>query len=127
MLTGAADLLLLFAGYLLASVPLYALAGFAKDAPGTEASLKYYLMGALLGVTMLTGITALYGAGGATSYATLARTLPDGPHAVVAVGLVAVFAGLLFKIGGVPAHFWVPDVTEGASTPVAAFVTTIPK
>ena len=127
MLTGAADLLLLFAGYLLASVPLYALAGFAKDAPGTEASLKYYLMGALLGVTMLTGITALYGAGGATSYATLARTLPGGPQAAVAVGLVAVFAGLLFKIGGVPAHFWVPDVTEGASTPVAAFVTTIPK
>ncbi len=127
ILTGASDLLLLFAGYLLASIPLYALAGFAKDALGTEASLKYYLMGALLGVTMLAGITLLYGAGRSTGYATLAQTLQTAPRAAVAVGLVAVLAGLLFKIGGVPAHFWVPDVTEGASTPVAAFVTTVPK
>ncbi|MBA3575211.1 MAG: NADH-quinone oxidoreductase subunit N, partial [Pseudonocardiales bacterium] len=127
MLVGAADLLLLVAAYLLASIPLYALAGFCKDASGTEAALKYYLMGALLGVVMLTGVTLLYGAGGATGYATLADTLPDAPHGAVAVGLVAVLAGLLFKIGAVPAHFWVPDVTEGASAPVAAFVTTIPK
>lgn len=127
VLVGAADLLLLFAGYLLASVPLYALAGFAKDGSGTEASMKYYLMGALLGVVMLTGVTILYGAGGSTGYAELARAIPTAPHAAVAVGLVAVLAGLLFKIGGVPAHFWVPDVTEGASTPVAAFVTTVPK
>ncbi|MDQ3990251.1 MAG: NADH-quinone oxidoreductase subunit N [Actinomycetota bacterium] len=127
MLVGAADLLLLVAAYLLASIPLYALAGFAKDSPGTEAALKYYLMGALMGVVMLTGVTLLYGAGGATGYATLADTIPDAPRGVVAVGLVAVLAGLLFKIGGVPAHFWVPDVTEGASAPVAAVVTTIPK
>ena len=46
---------------------------------------------------------------------------------MVALGLIAALAGLLFKIGGVPAHFWVPDVTEGASAPVAAFVTTVPK
>ncbi|WP_182543569.1 NADH-quinone oxidoreductase subunit N [Halosaccharopolyspora lacisalsi] len=127
MLVGATDLLLLMAGYLLASVPLYALAGLVKDALGTEAALKYYLMGALLGVTMLTGITVLYGAGRSTGYATLAQNLPGAPQAAVAVGLVAVLAGLLFKIGSVPAHFWVPDITEGASTPVAAFVTTVPK
>lgn len=127
MLVGALDLLLLVAAYLLASLPLYALAAFAKTAPGTEASLKYYLMGALFGVLMLTGSTVLYGAGGATEYATLARTLPGAPHATVAIGVLTVLAGLLFKIGGVPAHFWVPDVTEGATTPVAAFVTTVPK
>ncbi len=46
---------------------------------------------------------------------------------MVALGLIAALAGLLFKIGGVPAHFWVPDVTEGTSAPVAAFVTTVPK
>ncbi len=127
MLVGALDLLLLVAAYLLASLPLYALAGFAKNAPGTEASLKYYLMGALIGVLMLTGITILYGAGGATDYATLARMLPGASHATVAIGVLTVLTGLLFKIGGVPAHFWVPDVTEGATTPVAAFVTTVPK
>ena len=127
VLAGANDLLLLFAGYLLASVPGYALAGFRKDAPGTEAALKYYLIGALLGVFMLAGITLLDGVGRTTSYPLLYTALARAPHGVVAAGLVAVLAGLLFKAGGVPAHFWVPDVTDGTSAPVAAFVTTVPK
>ena len=127
VLAGANDLLLLFAGYLLASVPGYALAGFRKDAAGTEAALKYYLMGALFGVAMLTGITLLYGAGRTTGYPALPAALAGAPHGVVAVGVIAVVAGLMFKAGGVPAHFWVPDVTEGTSAPVAAFVTTVPK
>ncbi len=127
ILSGASDLLLLFAAYLLASVPGYALAGFLKDSLATEAALKYYLMGALLGVLMLTGVTLLYGVGGTTSYPLLHTALAAAPHGAVAVGVLAVVAGLLFKIGGVPAHFWVPDVTDGTSTPIAAFVTTVPK
>ncbi|MFD5971010.1 NADH-quinone oxidoreductase subunit N [Streptomyces sp. NPDC060311] len=126
-LVGANDLLMLFAAYLLTSVPAYALAGFAKDALGTEAALKYYLMGALLGITMLAGIALLYAAGHTTHYGRLATTLPSAPYGLVAVGLVGVLAGLLFKVGGVPAHFWVPDVTDGAPAPVAAYVTTLPK
>jgi NADH-quinone oxidoreductase subunit N len=126
-MAGANDLLVLMAAYLVASVPLYALTGFAKDALGTEATLKYYLMGALLGIVMLTGITLLFGAGGSTSYEVLRQSLTGAPRGVVAVGAVAVLAGLAFKIGAVPGHFWVPDVTEGAPVPVAAFVTTVPK
>ncbi|MFE3637860.1 NADH-quinone oxidoreductase subunit N [Streptomyces sp. NPDC059168] len=126
-LIGANDLLMLFAAYLLASIPAYALAGFAKDARGTEAALKYYLLGALLGTTMLAGTALLYGAGHATLYRDLRAALPAAPYGLVAVGLVAVLAGLLFKAGAVPAHFWVPDVTDGAPTPVAAYVTTLPK
>jgi NADH-quinone oxidoreductase subunit N len=105
----------------------YALAGFAKDAPGTEAAMKYYLMGALLGVFMLAGITLLAGTSGATGYPALRAALAGAPPGTVTVGVIAVLAGLLFKAGGVPAHFWVPDVTEGSSVPVAAFVTTVPK
>jgi NADH-quinone oxidoreductase subunit N len=127
VLAGAGDLLLLFAGYLLASVPGYALAGFAKDAPGTEAAMKYYLMGALLGVFMLAGITLLAGTSGAAGYPALRTALAGLPHGTVTVGVIAVLAGLLFKAGGVPAHFWIPDVTDGSSAPVAAFVTTVPK
>ncbi|QFY09753.1 NADH-quinone oxidoreductase subunit N [Nonomuraea phyllanthi] len=124
---GANDLLMLFAGYLLAGVPAYALAGFAKDAAGTEAALKYYLMGALLGTVMLAGIATTYGAGHATLYGELRTALPSAAYGLVAAGLVALLAGVLFKIGGVPAHFWVPDVTDGAMAPVAAYVTTLPK
>jgi NADH-quinone oxidoreductase subunit N len=127
LLSGANDLLLLAAAYLLASVPLYALTGFAKDSPGTEATLKYYLMGALLGVAMLFGVMVLFGVGGATTYPELAMSLPAAAKPVVAVGAVLLLAGLLFKAGAVPAHFWVPDVTEGATPPVGALVTTIPK
>ncbi|WP_331459334.1 NADH-quinone oxidoreductase subunit N [Saccharothrix sp. NRRL B-16348] len=127
LLAGSSDLMLLAAGYLLASIPLYALAGFAKDSPGTEAALKFYLMGALLGVTMLAGLVVLFGVGGGTEYTALSSGLADAPVAGLAVGAIAVLAGLLFKAGAVPAHFWVPDVTEGAKPVVAAFITTVPK
>ncbi|MEV4256339.1 NADH-quinone oxidoreductase subunit N [Spirillospora sp. NPDC049652] len=124
-LGATSDLLVLVAAYLLASIPAYALAGFAKDARGTEAALKYYLMGALFGLLMLTGVTLLYGLGRSTSYEALARGLPSSP--AVTVGVVLLVAGLLFKAGGVPAHFWVPDVVEGSSPVVATLVTTVPK
>lgn len=127
VLAGANDLLLLFAGYLLASIPGYPLAGFGKDALGTEAALKYYLMGALFGIAMLTGVTLVYGVGHTTSYPGLRAALGAAPHAVTAAGVIAVVAGLLFKAGAVPAQFWVPDVTDGTTSPVAAFVTTVPK
>ncbi|MEW1599465.1 NADH-quinone oxidoreductase subunit N [Streptomyces sp. NPDC093808] len=127
ILAGAQDLLLLAAGYLLASVPAYALTGFRKDGPGTEAALKFYVIGALLGVLMLTGITVLLAAGRATSYPMLRTGLADAPAGLVTVGTLALLAGILFKAGGVPAHYWVPDAVQGSSAPVAAFLATIPK
>ena len=126
-MAGASDLLTLFAAYLLASTPLSPLAGFLKDGLATEAALKYYLMGALSGVLMLTGVTLLAAAARTTGYPGLPAGLTSGPHAVAATGLIAVLAGLLFKAGAVPVQFWVPDVTEGTCLPVAAFVTTVPK
>lgn len=127
VMAGTQDLLLLAAGYLLASVPAYTLAGFRKDGPGTEAALKYYVIGALLGVLMLAGITVLYAAGRATGYPLLGPSLPEAPEALVAAGTVGLLAGVLFKAGAVPAHFWVPDAIQGSTAPVAAFLTTIPK
>jgi len=127
LLAGASDLLVLFIAFLLAAIPLYALVGLPRDGLATEAALKYYLTGALLGIVMIGGITVLFGATGRTDYAGLHATLPAAPRAAVAVGVLAVLAGLLFKAGAVPVHFWVPDVVAGASTPAAAFVTTVPK
>ncbi|SFL91940.1 NADH-quinone oxidoreductase subunit N [Streptomyces pini] len=127
LLAGASDLLLLAVAYLLASIPLYALAGWGRDARGAEAALKLYLLGVLLGITMLLGTAVLYGLGGATDYAALADGLPGAPRAALAVGTVALLAGPLFKAGAVPAHFWVPDAASGATVPAAAFLTTVPK
>jgi NADH-quinone oxidoreductase subunit N len=129
LLAGATDLMLVVVTYLLSSVPQYFLAAFAKDTRGTEAAMKYFLMGSLLGTVMLYGFTLLYGLGGATAYQPLADNLGQGADvgAALAVATVAGLAGLAFKLGAVPAHFWVPDVTEGVCAPVAAFVTTVPK
>ncbi|RNE59343.1 NADH-quinone oxidoreductase subunit N [Cryobacterium tepidiphilum] len=127
VLAGAGDLLILITGYLLASIPLYALIGMSRSPRAAEAALKTYLLGALLGITLLVGVTVLYGVGGTTAYVQLGRALASAPAAAVAAGLVGVLAGLMFKAGGVPGHFWVPDATQAASTLVAAFLTTVPK
>jgi NADH-quinone oxidoreductase subunit N len=57
----------------------------------------------------------------------LGDALRDAPEPLVAVGAIGLLAGVLFKAGGVPAHFWVPDAVQGSSAPVAALLTTLPK
>jgi NADH-quinone oxidoreductase subunit N len=127
VVAGAHDLLVVIVAFLLASIPRYGLIGLARTAKGTEAAMKTYLMGALFGILLMFGVTLLYGVAGTTSYAQLADRLVTAPAAAVAAGVVGVIAGLLFKAGGVPAHFWVPDAAEGAGGTVATFLTTVPK
>jgi len=127
VLTGAADLLVLIAGFLLASIPLYALIGIGRTKNGAEAALKTYLQGAFFGILLMLGVAVLYAAAGTTSYAGLRSGLEHAAGALTGVGLVGVLAGLMFKAGAVPAHFWVPDAAEGAGTAAAAFATTVPK
>ena len=127
LLSGASDLLILITGYLLTSIPLYALIGMNRSPGAAEAAMKTYLLGALLGIMMMLGITVLFGVGGGTSYRQLGPALVDAPAAAVAVGVVGVLGGLMFKAGGVPGHFWIPDATQASGTAVAAFLTTVPK
>jgi len=124
---GGRDLLVLAAGFLLASIPLYGLVGLVRTARGAEAAMKTYLLGALFGIALLLGITLLYAVAGSTLYTDLSARLGDAPFGALAAGLVGVLAVLLFEAGAVPAHFWVPDATEASSGTVAAFLTTVPK
>lgn len=127
VLGGTTDLLLLAAAVLLAGLPLAALAGLARDGHATEAALKYFLSSALYGLVLLTGVTVLLGLTGATGYGALTR-LTGGPAAVgAAVALLLVLAGLLMTIGGVPAHFWVPDAVDGTHPVTGAVLTTTAK
>lgn len=127
VLAGADDLLLLVAGYFLASIPLYGLVGLVRSAAAAEAAMKAYLMGALFGILLMLGATILYGLSGATRYPQLAATLDGAPAVAVGAGVVGVLAGLMFEAGGVPAHFWVPDAAQGANATAATFLTTLPK
>ena len=127
VLGGSQDLLLVVTGFLLASVPLYALVGVTRTKAAAEAALKTYLYGSLFGIVLMAGVVVLYGLGGETAYAPLAAGLADAPAAPLIVGVVALLGGLTFKIGAVPGHFWVPDAAQGAGTFAAAFLTTVPK
>ncbi|SFE82825.1 NADH-quinone oxidoreductase subunit N [Blastococcus tunisiensis] len=121
------DLLVLAIAFLLGSIPLYGLVGMLRSPGAAEAALKTYLLGAFFGIVLLLGATVLYGLGGATAYTALAGGLGGVPVSALAVGLLGVLGGLMFKAGGVPGHFWVPDATQAAGTPAAAFLTTVPK
>jgi NADH-quinone oxidoreductase subunit N len=127
VLAGAEDLLVLAVGFLLTSIPLYGLVGLAHTPRSAEAALKTYLLGALFGILLLLGVTVLYGIAGSTAYVDLRDGLRDAPGAATAAGVVAVLAGVLFKAGGVPAHFWVPDAAQGSTGTAATFLTTVPK
>ena len=127
VLAGSTDLAVLVVAFLLSSIPLYGLVGIMARPDSPEAALKTYLFGALFGILLMLGAVLLYGLAGRAGYSSLAAELPGAPAAAVAAGGVLVLMGLLFKAGGVPGHFWVPDATQGASVTAAAFLTTVPK
>ena len=125
-MAGAADLMQLVIGVLLSSVTGYVLAAYHRDWHiSLEAGMKYFLLGALANALLVFGVVLILGMAGTTDYGELAGTLPD--EALTLTGLALVVIGLLFKLGAVPGHAWVPDVAEGAPVPAAAFLTVVPK
>jgi NADH-quinone oxidoreductase subunit N len=126
----ANDLMSLYLGLELLSLPLYVLAAFDRDNPrSAEAGLKYFVLGALASGMLLYGASLVYGFAGTTNFDRLADALSAeaGISAGVIVGIVFVIAALAFKIAAVPFHMWTPDVYEGSPTPVTAFFASAPK
>lgn len=125
-IAGAADLMELVMGVLLSSITGYTLAAYHRSWPiSVEAGMKYFLVGALANALMVTGAVLVMGMTGTTDYSTLSQARLHDP--LTLGGVMLVLTGLLFKIGAVPAHPWIPDVAEGAPAPAAAFLTVVPK
>lgn len=124
MVMGAArDLIVLFMGIEVMSIPAYVLAGLhRRDVKSGEAALKYFILGALATSFLLYGIALFYGATGTFSYSGIAAALPGADRALVLGGLALLLVGLGFKIGVVPFHFWAPDVYQGAPTSITALM-----
>ncbi|WP_304115964.1 NADH-quinone oxidoreductase subunit NuoN [Mycolicibacterium bacteremicum] len=127
MIFGAADdLLTMFVALEVLSLPLYLMCGLARRRRlvSQEAALKYFLLGAFASAFFLYGIALLYGYAGGFRLDDIATAIERGDGgtalALAGVGLVAV--GILFKVGAVPFHSWIPDVYQGAPTPVTAFM-----
>ncbi len=118
------DLLLLFIGLELLTFSLYIMAAYLRtDAHSVEAGMKYLIMGSVSSGFLVYGIALLYGFAGSTNCNTIHAALASGPAPLTAqAGMLLVLAGLGFKIGAVPFHLWVPDVYEGAPTPVVALL-----
>ncbi|MDR0702809.1 MAG: NADH-quinone oxidoreductase subunit NuoN [Azoarcus sp.] len=126
----ASHLLPLYIGLEMMSLSLYALVAFDRDsARSTEAGMKYFVLGALASGLLLYGMSMLYGATGALELSAIAQAA-SGQTAnkpVLLFGLVFLVAGISFKLGVVPFHMWVPDVYQGAPTPVTLILSSAPK
>ncbi len=131
LLCGARDLVTIFVALELTSITQFILAGFLRDEKGSEAALKYLLLGAVSSAVILYGMAFLFGISGTTHLIStngspsIASTIASGDTGIrsaLIFSMVFLAAGFGFKMVIVPFQMWAPDVYQGAPTPVAAFV-----
>ena len=125
ILTSYTNMLMLFIGIEILSIPLYILTGSdKKNLKGNEASLKYFLMGSFSTGILLMGIAMLYGTGGTFM---IEKGATQTLSYLEALGMLLVFIALSFKVSAAPFHFWTPDVYDGAPPVFTSFMATIAK
>ncbi len=134
LVVSSTDLIMLYLSFEMLSITSYVLVGWMRGDPASnEASIKYFLYGAVASAAMLYGMSLLYGATGSTDLATIAAVLGGNETAATGIGLLTlpalamIIVGFGFKIALVPFHQWSPDAYEGAPTPVTAFLSVGPK
>jgi NADH-quinone oxidoreductase subunit N len=128
VLASSSDLVTLFLGLELMTMPSYLLAGLHKtDRYSNEGGLKYFLLGSFASAIVLFGVAWMYGLTGTTNIDELTGVLGGelSPALLVAIGFLTV--GSTFKIAAVPFHYWTPDAYQGAPTPITGFLSVGPK
>ncbi len=133
LLVAAADLIAIYVALELSGISLYVLATFLKDKKSTEAGLKYLLLGAVASAVLLYGMALVFGFTGRTCLTCIAEYVQGMPSAglmnnpALLLGMVLLAAGFGFKIACFPFQMWVPDVYEGAPTPITAYLSVASK
>jgi len=130
VLVSANSLVTLYLGVELLALSLYALVAFHRDSPvASEAAIKYFVLGSIASGALLYGISMIYGVTGTLELGKVSQVVTAlGPgHIGLLFGLAFVIVGVAFKFGAVPFHMWVPDVYQGAPTPVTLFLSSAPK
>lgn len=125
VMASAVDLITIFVALELVTVSFYVLVAFMRrSAASLEAGVKYLILGALSTGLLVYGMSWLYGMTGELSLSGIAYKLShwEGNSAPILFAAGLMLAGLAFKVGAVPFHIWIPDVYQGAPTPVTAFL-----
>jgi len=133
LMAATTELISIYIALELTSISLYALVGFLKDSKSTESSLKYLLLGAIASAILLFGMALVFGTTGKTQLGEIAQAVQAMSldtaltNPALILGIVLLVAGFGFKIAAVPFHMWVPDVYEGAPTPITAYLSVASK
>ncbi|HUV56960.1 MAG TPA: NADH-quinone oxidoreductase subunit N [Dehalococcoidales bacterium] len=128
LMAATAELISIFIALELTGISFYILVGFLKDSKSSEASLKFLLLGAVASAVLLYGMALVFGFTGKTQLGEIAQVIQSMPpggvlaNPALILGIVLLIAGFGFKIAAVPFQMWVPDVYEGAPTPVTAYL-----
>lgn len=126
----AVNLLSVYLAIEMVSLASYLMVAYrSENGFSAEAGLKYVLFGAVASAVMLYGISLIYSLTGTLSYfsGNMAGGLLAANHLASGMAIVLVLVGIGFKLSFIPMHFWVPDVYQGAPTPVTAYLSTLPK
>lgn len=128
LMTAALDLIVIFISLEIMSLAVYILVGFRRaDRKSNEAAIKYFVLGSAASAVLLYGSALIYGATGSLQIHAILAAIKANPAAMspmFTIGAWLVMIGFLFKVAAVPFQMWMPDVYEGAPTPVTGFMTT---
>lgn len=128
LMASTVDLIAMFIALEIMSLSVYVLVGFRRnDRRSNEAAMKYFILGGAASAILLYGVALLYGATGTLMTSEILSRISVNSALITPVfhlGAWLVMAGFLFKVASVPFHMWMPDVYEGAPTPVTGFMTT---
>jgi NADH-quinone oxidoreductase subunit N len=129
VVASANDLILLFLGIELSSIPTYVMVSISRPLPvAQEAGLKYFFLGAMSAAVMLFGFSYLYGTTGSTSLNEITGIMQNNPWTEWQImAVILLLCGFAFKMAAVPLHAYAGDVYQGAATPVTAFLSFVPK
>jgi len=129
VMISANDLIILYISIELQSLSLYVLVALRRGSiKGSEAALKYFILGSIASAVILYGCSMVYSVVGATNYEIIKQFSDQSfDNLILSLGLVLIISGVAFKLSAAPFHMWTPDVYEGSPTSVTTVLITLPK